>query len=265
MKNKTKKKMQNKVNVKSKVKTKFKIKNLGLKILISLFIVIFLYCIGCIIVSKTENSPIWLSNIFSGADIANTAIGALLGFGASLFLENYVIGLNRASAIDNIVAEIKAMESLISKGFSDNIKKNGGYYHDADISALFKAFDDKRAYDGKYVDALEKMVIKIDKLRYALYIPIWDSVLQNGDLLQFKNKEYFDSLIKVYTYILKIKSLIDDFESSSAKNNFFNINIIYKEISKLNNAIEDLKEFKDIAEIFQKKDSDENESFEDND
>ena len=262
---KNKSKINKQVTVKSKEKNKFKIRNIGIKILVGLFIVIFLYCIGCIIVSKTENSPAWLTNIFSGGDIANTAVGALLGFGASLFLENYIIGLNRERAIDNIVAEIKAMEKLISKGFSDNFKKNGSYVQDADIRELFKAYDNKKAYEEKYINALEKMILKINKLRYAIYIPIWDSVLQNGDLLYFKNKDYFDSLIKVYTYIIKIKNLIDGFETVSKQGDFDNIKIIYKEISKLKNAITDLIKFKDIADIYNKTDSIKHVSFKDND
>ena len=146
-------------------------------ILITIFItLIFLgYSVGCVIVSHTSTANRTLSIIFGFAEISTTAVGALLGFGASLFLQNYFNILGKKKAISNIISEM------------------------ANMVVLIELINDNNDFDY------------IKKSKNRIYIPIWDSVLQNGDLLMFKDEDYFEPLIAVYTVIISIKSKVDTF------------------------------------------------------
>ena len=74
-------------------------------VFVGVAIFVFIYCIVCNVINNLEDMPRSVKIIFGLSDFANTAIGALLGFGASLLLENYLIDSNKEKAIDNIATE----------------------------------------------------------------------------------------------------------------------------------------------------------------
>lgn len=189
----------------------------GIILVVVVFSFVFLYCIGCIVVIGIDNVPKWLTYVFAFGDIGNTAVGALLGFGASLFLENYMIKRSRASAIDNIVAEVNDMAGLI-----DN--------------TIFACTP-------------EELPNNIRAARFCIMLPIWESIVQNGDLLQFKKKSYFDRLILTYTYLIALKEEINSFDADSTDNNDV-ISVIKIRKEQFQKEFYALKNESELKEIF---------------
>lgn len=136
-------------------------------------------------------------------DIINSAIGAFLGFGTSLILEQMATSANKKKSINNIVAELETVrdgirESIISF-IPDSLK--------SDISNNLL----EGKLSGEKGVMLEELDKKIREMVYVIYLPIWETVLQTGDILEFKNKPYFNTMIFVYTKIYRLKALIESY------------------------------------------------------
>lgn len=133
------------------------------------------------------------------ADIVNTAFGAFLGFGFSLLLEAKVTKENKKKSINNIIAEL----SQIYNGIEQIVLSN----YDEELSAIF----DKEKLNISD-DEKEKLCIFDEKVRsmaHVIYLPIWDTLIQTGYLLEFKDEKYFEELIKIYTLMIRLQKLID--------------------------------------------------------
>jgi len=215
-------------------------------IFVGVAILVFLYCIACNVISNLDDMPKAVKIIFGLSDFANTAIGALLGFGASLLLENYLVDSNKEKAIDNIATEMTQMCLYIFKLYSEDKKTANGLESCKEIKALLSKFDNRinanqenskfnKEEDSKGLKTIKKRVIHC---RYTIYLPIWDSVLQNGDLLRFKDKGYFECLINIYTRLNKFKAQIDSFDSSIENQELFlYLFELYNDIQKLRSFI----------------------------
>lgn len=162
-------------------------------------------------------------------DIINSAIGAFLGFGASLILEQMATSANKKKSINNIVAELEAVrdgirESVISF-IPDSIK--------SDISNNILT-EELRGENKAILEELDK---KIREMVYVIYLPIWETVLQTGDILEFKDKPYFDAMIFVYTKIYRLKALIESYYKK--EKNVLELTIILKECLDLDTVFSD--------------------------
>lgn len=62
---------------------------------------------------------------------------------------------------------------------------------------------------------------------YIIYLPIWETVIQTGDILEFKDKSYFDTMIFVYTKIYRLKALIESYYKG--EQNVLELTVILKE------------------------------------
>ncbi|GHU48871.1 hypothetical protein FACS1894127_0490 [Clostridia bacterium] len=107
----------------------------------------------------------------SYSDIINTALGAFLGFFASLCVENWLRKRRRGKCIVNIALELMDLKCRIEESL--NI---------TDIPSA---------------------------LSYKLYTPIWETIIGNGDILELKNKPYYNTLFKAYNSITKLSRLED--------------------------------------------------------
>lgn len=189
-------------------------------------LVIFLFCIFFIIivlknlesdsivelalVTQTDNAS---NNVFglSAADIINSAIGAFLGVGSTLLTEALLVSFNKKKSINNIILEIISVKEGVSEEITSSVsvtlkKCLSRYCTYSDALTSMGTFSDT---DIQEIDSISRRLLLI---KYVIYIPIWESVSQNGDLLRFKNKKYFEELILVYTRIYKIQSLVNDYE-----------------------------------------------------
>lgn len=202
----------------------------------SIYLLITIFCIavfctvlkGCASIDSAQiesESSIDCADVqISLTDILNSAIGAFLGFGTSLFLEQVLTSSRKRKSIDNIVSELIS----IRDGIREDILKS------INLSAM-------RTDCNLVSTDIDMMLIdtKIRQMAYVIYAPIWETVLQTGDILEFKNKSYFEDLILLYTKIYKLKTLIDSY---------------YKTISQEKNKLaEILTECVEIDEIFTNK------------
>lgn len=103
------------------------------------------------------------------SDIINTAIGALLGFGSAFYLQYHLIRRKRQKSIENIVLELKDIRNTLEK-----------WKDDTTIPPIFG---------------------------YALFVPVWDAIIGNGDVIELKNKPYYNSLFIVYSNVLKLQKM----------------------------------------------------------
>lgn len=144
----------------------------------------------------------------STADIINSAIGAFFGMITSLMLEKLLESNNKKKSIDNIIAELESIrnglnEQIINKLPTEYCQEiTNGIQQSIEIDA----------------DLLEQINGNIKDLAYVIYVPIWETVLQTGDILEFKEKKYFEELIRLYTKIYKLKALIDDYYNEKEVN-----------------------------------------------
>lgn len=205
-------------------------------------VLIFLYCIASNIINHLENVSNIVQIIFGLSDFANTAIGALLGFGTSLLLEKYLVAVNKEKVIDNIVAEMTQMCLYISEIFDPRIrtKDNNGNDITELSDNLQKLLNDSltnKTYDKQYESELNTLKYRVINHRFKIYLPIWDSVLQNGDLLRFKDKEYFECLINIYTRLNRFRAQIDAFDASFENKKFEYLAELYSDVQSLHNYI----------------------------
>lgn len=212
-------------------------------ILFILFSNIEKYDTNCKKVNAQENTKVCVENniqekiesdndIFGGIslkDIINSAIGAFLGFGASLILEQMASSANKKKSINNIVAELEAVRDGIRESvilfIPDDIKSN--------ISN--NLLTEELVGENKLV--LEGLDKKIREMVYVIYLPIWETVLQTGDILEFKDEPYFDAMIFVYTKIYRLKALIESYYKE--KQNVLELTIILKECLDLDTVFFD--------------------------
>lgn len=182
---------------------------IGLWFVVGFAALVFLYTVGCIVVHFV-NAPQFLESFFSLGELAYTTLGALLGFGASIFVENSIQTRERRKAIYNIVDEVVQQIINISSFFEAD--SYGNKFEQKDIDAFIESLYAPKASFDKSIDPIVKAIIKrVEKSYQFIYIPIWESVLQNGNLLTFRNFNYFDSLIKTYNRIIQIKNKIESF------------------------------------------------------
>lgn len=183
---------------------------IGLWFVVGFAALVFLYTIGCIVVHFVD-APQFFESFFSLGELAYTTLGALLGFGASIFVENSIQTRERRKAIYNIVDEVVQQIINISSFFDAESYSNK--FEQKDIDAFIESLYAPKATFDKTVDPIVEAIIKrVEKSYQFIYIPIWESVLQNGNLLTFRNFNYFDSLIKTYNRIIQIKNKIESFD-----------------------------------------------------
>ena len=201
------------------------------------------YNLNCKSVNAQENTEVCVENnmqekieddsdVFFGIslkDIINSAIGAFLGFGTSIILEQMATSANKRKSINNIVAELETVrdgirESVIS--FIPDSLKN-------DISNNLLAEE----LSGEKRVALERLDKKIREMVYIIYLPIWETVIQTGDILEFKDKSYFDTMIFVYTKIYRLKALIESYYKG--EQNVLELTVILKECLDLDAVFSD--------------------------
>lgn len=172
------------------------------------------------------------SDVFFGIslkDIINSAIGAFLGFGASLILEQMATSANKRKSINNIVAELETVrdgirESVISF-IPDSIKSN------ISNNLLLEELS------GEKKVVLERLDKKIREMVYIIYLPIWETVIQTGDILEFKEKSYFETMIFVYTKIYRLRALIESYYKG--EQNVLELTVILKECLDLDAVFSD--------------------------
>ena len=134
-------------------------------------------------------------------DVINSAIGAFLGFGSSLFLEKILVSSRKKTSIQNIVAELTSIRDGLRKTIIDSIEKD-----------LVENFDEMTLANIEVLKEklnLSKMDFNIRQMAFVIYVPVWETIIQTGDVLEFKNKDYFEHLILIYTKIYKLKNLIE--------------------------------------------------------
>ena len=162
----------------------------------------------------------------SWTDIINSAIGAFFGMGASLLLEKMLVSFRKKKSIKNIVSELVSIRDGIKTQIIDNVPE----------SLRKKLLSDKNSKISLTSDEKNKLVDLSDNIRdmaFIIYVPIWETVLQTGDILEFKNKKYFEELILLYTKIYKLKTLIDEFYNHSTCSEY-DIIVILNECLELN-------------------------------
>ncbi|MDE6550319.1 MAG: hypothetical protein K2M44_02300 [Clostridia bacterium] len=232
MKNKTKK------SKKSRNKKNGARLSIWVWVFIAVTVLVFLYCIASNIINHLEGVSNTLQIVFGLSDFANTAIGALLGFGASLLLDKYLIAVNKEKVIDNIVAEMTRMCLYISEMFDPYIRlqDNNGNEIIKFSDTLQGALDSltNKANSDQYKPEFKILKNRVINHRYKIFLPIWDSVLQNGDLLRFKDREYFECLINIYTRLNKFRAQIDAFDASFENKELFEYLVeLYSDVQSL--------------------------------
>ena len=166
-------------------------------------------------------------------DIVNSAIGAFFGMATSLMLEKIIISHRKRTSIKNIVSELVSIRDGIRSAIIDNIP---------DLLKKKVVDNKKPSLTFEEKNALKRLTDNIYDMAFVIYVPIWETVLQTGDILEFKNKEYFEELILLYTKIYKLKARIDRIYKDDAT---------YSE----RDVIEILVECLEIEEIFCDKNS----------
>lgn len=149
---------------------------------------------------EEDNSLFWGISL---KDIINSAIGAFLGFGASLILEKRTTSANKRKSINNIISELQSVRDGIRESIIVLIpdKMKNAIYKNLLVEGT----------DWEIRGILERIDKKIIEMAYVIYLPIWENVLQAGDILEFKDKPYFDAMICVYTKIYRLKAIIESY------------------------------------------------------
>lgn len=131
--------------------------------------------------------------LINADDILNSAVGAFLGFGASMVVEAIVLTRRKKKSIKNVIAELESILGGLEKDLYNEI------------------FKDKTNVNVEAITDWGGVINKIKGLAYVIYLPIWNAVLQTGDVLEFKNEKYFEDLVWVYTKLNKLQLLIDNY------------------------------------------------------
>jgi len=104
-------------------------------------------------------------------DLIISVVGAFTGFGLALILEKLMSNHSKRKSIKNLKIELIDIKELLE---------------------------------------LEKDNTRMS-FSYAIYIPIWEAVIGNGDILQLRKKKYYEVLIAVYSRIYKLAKKEDWF------------------------------------------------------
>lgn len=164
------------------------------------------------------------------ADIINSAIGAFFGMITSLMLEKIVDSNQKKKTIDNIISELLSIKNGIHSQIIKNLTPE-----------IIQIALSKSNYEISIANEIIELIdSNIKDMSYVIYVPIWETVLQTGDILEFKNKNYFEELILIYTKIYKIKILIDNYYEEKTVD-FKQILIIIRECIELNQLFNDDK------------------------
>lgn len=170
------------------------------KFIIYLFIIVctisMLYAICGFIVDIADVKNQTFASFFKlikAEEIVNSAMGAFLGFGASILVEAIVLSRRKKKSIKNVIAELESILGGLQKDIYDE---------------FFYGIDNP---DVSMINDWSKPINKIKGLEYVIYLPIWNAVLQTGDVLEFKNEKYFEDLVWVYANLNKLQMLIDNF------------------------------------------------------
>lgn len=117
-------------------------------------------------------------------EILLTVVGAFLGFGGALLAEGIVRRRQRMRSIHNVVDELNSLLTALD-GVWPTPDALRGPHRLAAIEALVRA------------------------LAHRIHLPIWDSLVGTGDILEFRTKDFFDSLIGIYGRVLELRSRVD--------------------------------------------------------
>lgn len=236
-------------------------KKWALRILIILFMaglgLVSLYAISGFVYkltgSQNEKLNIFYSAMSSGEVVGSTA-GAFLGFGASLIIESIIISWRKRKSIANIISEIKSVLAKIDGELrlSDKLKNKIQDWEKNRIQD-WKGKDLINAFDEDEKTEWNTATRVVNKLAYEIYLPIWDTILQNGDLLEFKNHSYFKGLIEVYKDLKKLQNLIDmvfeiSSESEDVDSKLLEIMTSYYKLHRDLESDEDLKALLNLRE-----------------
>ena len=115
---------------------------------------------------------------FNASDMVNTGVGAAAGFFLSMLLEDWLRRQRKRKSIINIALELKDIKVMIDS------KK------DATTPAL----------------------------SYAIYTPIWETVVGNGDILELRKKPYYDDLFLIYGHISRLAKMEDFAQGNGIEN-----------------------------------------------
>ena len=121
-------------------------------------------------VIKTINIEISLT------DIINSAIGAFFGMVTSLMLEKRISSHRKRTSIKNIVSELISIRDGIKNAIIDNTPS----------SLKEKLLKNKKAsLSPEEKNVLKSLADNIYDMAFVIYVPIWETVLQTGDILEF--------------------------------------------------------------------------------
>lgn len=148
---------------------------------------------------SSNNSSESNNKLINLSNIINTAIGAILGLGIALYIDYHLIRRKRQKSIENIILELKDIRNTL-KELKDN----------TDIPSIFG---------------------------YAFSVPIWETVIGNGDILELKNKPYYNFLFIVYSHITKLKKMEDWFYENHFIMDTKNCNVYMTEIISQRNEV----------------------------
>jgi len=109
------------------------------------------------------------SDLLNASGIFNACLGAFVGFFLSTSLQDWLRRRHRKKCIVNIALELKDIKNTIQK----------------------------------CKDAITPV------LSYAIYTPIWEAVVGNGDILELKEEPYYDDLFLAYGHISKLSKMED--------------------------------------------------------
>ena len=120
--------------------------------------------------SIITNLICFLGSIFNFfRSYAGEILGAFLGFGFALVVEKMIENGNNKSSIKNVVIELKDIRDSLAK-YKDN----------KDVPPC---------------------------LAYSISLPIWETVKCNGNILEFRDKKYYNHVINVYAMLEQLISL----------------------------------------------------------
>ncbi len=168
------------------------------------FFVLNHYKITDIIILKI--SSYLKSNDIQAKDVIVSAIGAFFGMGASLLLEQLLISSKKKNSIRNIVAELISIRDGINSEIVELLSD--------DLKSTIVSKECEVVFDETQSN-YKSIVHNIYDLAFVLYIPIWETFVQTGYILEFKNKKYFEELILTYTKIYKLQNMINAFYCNS--------------------------------------------------
>lgn len=151
-------------------------------------------------------------------EILYASIGAFLGFFFAFLAGKSIDRHKRMQAIDNIKKELLALKQYIDHAILNDSRLTG-------VVAIIKARKDNGeiTISGKEAEGIHEI---ISTIAYNIYIPIWETILFSGGILDFKDEEYFDELIEVYNSIKRLSNLVRHSVSLEMQNISMEISVV---------------------------------------